>query len=104
MNDRQRREQGTSRVLRASESDDGAFDREFWARVPLADRLAMVWDLVLEYLEWQGQLPGGEPRLQRSVCRIERRPGDLPAQGYEISGKRMAAVGYASVAKPLEIL
>lgn len=27
---------------------------------------------------------------------------DMPAEGYEMSGKRMAAMGYASVSKPPE--
>jgi hypothetical protein len=31
--------------------------------------------MVLEHLEWQGQLHGVEPRLQRHVCRIERLGG-----------------------------
>jgi hypothetical protein len=70
--DRRRRSEATSRLIGLHE-DDGAFDREFWRQISPAERLAMVWDMVLEYLEWRGQLDGGEPRLQRSVCRVERR-------------------------------
>ena len=72
MEDRSRRSGATSRVV-AMHEDDGSFDREFWRQIPPADRMAMVWDMVLEVLEWQGKLDGGEPRLQRSVCRLERR-------------------------------
>ena len=54
--------------------DDGAFDREFWATVPPAERLALVWDMVLEAQEWRGE-SAGQSRLQRSVCRIERGRG-----------------------------
>lgn len=50
---------------------EAEFDREFWARVEPADRLAMVWELTLEYLAWR-QPDAPEPRLQRSVCRVER--------------------------------
>ena len=52
--------------------DDGSFDRAFWQTVPPVQRLEMVWDMVLEYQEWQ-KPNGGQPRLQRPVCRIERR-------------------------------
>lgn len=60
---------GSARILRGA--DDGAFDREFWASIPPQQRLEMMWDLVLEWRAWTGQADG-EPRLQRSVCRIER--------------------------------
>jgi hypothetical protein len=52
--------------------DDGSFDREFWATVLPAKRLKAVWDMVLEFRAWQG-LDGDQPRLQRSICRLERR-------------------------------
>lgn len=70
MSRREERERGTSRVTRLHE-DDGSFDREFWAAVPPATRLELVWDMVLEYSSWRG-LDGDQPRLQRSVCRVER--------------------------------
>jgi hypothetical protein len=52
--------------------DDDSFDRAFWAAMSPSDRLEAVWDLTLEYLAWRGG-DAGEPRLQRSVCRVERR-------------------------------
>jgi hypothetical protein len=54
--------------------DDGSFDREFWTHVAPAKRLALVWDVALDALEWRGQGAGGS-RLQGSVCRLERRRG-----------------------------
>jgi hypothetical protein len=70
MDRRTERLSGTSRLLR--DEDDGAFDREFWNTIAPKDRLALVWDMVLESSAWKGR-PDGEPRLQRSVCRLERR-------------------------------
>jgi hypothetical protein len=67
---RQQRSMGMSRVG-TLHKDDGAFDRQFWARIAPAERLALVWDMVLEAQEWRGQ-SGGQSRLQRSVCRLER--------------------------------
>ena len=72
MDRREERSKGMMRVVGLHE-DDGAFDREFWRTIPPSKRLELVWDMVLEYLEWRG-LNAGEPRLQRSVCRIEQRP------------------------------
>ena len=37
-------------------------------------RFDPVWDMVLEWRAWKGETDG-EPRLQRSVCRVERSPG-----------------------------
>jgi hypothetical protein len=51
--------------------DDGSFDRQFWAAIPPAERLELVWDMALEAQEWRGR-SGGESGLQRSVCRLER--------------------------------
>jgi hypothetical protein len=62
---------GTSRIVRLHE-DDGAFDRDMRLRSSPAERLEEVWGLVLEYLAWRSP-DAGEPRLQRSVCRLERR-------------------------------
>jgi hypothetical protein len=67
----ERRRRGTSRISRLGD-DDGEFDREFWRSVPPDDRLAMVWELVLEHLAWR-QPDAGEPRLVKSVCRVIRR-------------------------------
>jgi hypothetical protein len=71
MDPRERRNTGTSRLIRASE-DDGSFDHAFWAAAGPEARLEAMWDLTLEYLAWT-EPHGGEPRLQRSVCRLERR-------------------------------
>ncbi|MEW5849522.1 MAG: hypothetical protein AB2A00_11960 [Myxococcota bacterium] len=71
MDDVERRRRGTARFVRIKD-DDGSFDLEFWQRLTMQERVEAVWDLTLEYLQWSGQ-DGGEPRLQRSVCRVERR-------------------------------
>jgi hypothetical protein len=70
MDRREQRAAGMSRVATVHD-DDGSFDRQFWARIPAAERLALVWDMALESLEWRRQ-SAGEHRLQRSVCRLER--------------------------------
>lgn len=70
MDRREERSAGTSRLGRLHD-DDRSFDSAFWARVPPAERLALVWDMALEAQEWRGQ-GAAEPRLQRSVCRLER--------------------------------
>jgi hypothetical protein len=71
MDRREQRSAGVSRIV-ALHADDGAFDRDFWRGIPAAERLALVWDMALEALEWRGD-SAGESRLQRSVCRLERR-------------------------------
>jgi hypothetical protein len=68
---RQRRGQATTRVIRLAE-DDGALDRDQWSGSTMAERIAAVWELTLEGLAWTHP-DADEPRLQRSVCRIERR-------------------------------
>jgi hypothetical protein len=73
MDDRERRGQATTRVIRLDE-DDGALDREAWAGSTMEERIAAVWELTLECLAWSDP-DAGEPRLQRSVCRLERRGG-----------------------------
>ena len=49
-----------------------AHDREYWAAIPPDRKLEMVWDLILDHHALQG-LSGDQPRLQRSLCRVERR-------------------------------
>jgi hypothetical protein len=49
-----------------------AHDLEYWTAIPPDRRLEMVWDLTLDMRALQGQT-GDQPRLQRSVCRVERR-------------------------------
>jgi hypothetical protein len=51
--------------------DEVAFDREFWAGVRPEVRLEALWDMVIEGRVWRGEL-GDEPRLQRSVLRVEQ--------------------------------
>lgn len=67
----ERQNRGIIRVI-GLHNDDGSFDRAFWKNIPPAERLAMVWDMVLEFQEWR-KSDGDQSRLQRSVCRIERR-------------------------------
>jgi hypothetical protein len=71
MNREEERRQGTSRLIELHQ-DDGSFDREFWRGLTGERRLEIVWDMALDSLAWRGG-DGGEPRLQRAVCRIERR-------------------------------
>jgi len=66
---RARRAGATTRVLRAELEPFG--DDEI-ARMTPAERMAMVWQLTLECLAWTGA-DADELRLQRSVCRVERR-------------------------------
>ena len=73
MDDHERRGQATTRVIRIDE-DDGAFDRAAWQGSTMEERIAAVWELTLECLAWSDP-NAGEPRLQRSVCRLERRGG-----------------------------
>jgi hypothetical protein len=68
MEARERRAAGTTRLIRLHE-DDACLDHEI--RTTPSERLEAVWGLVLEYLAWRDP-DAGEPRLQRSVCRIER--------------------------------
>jgi hypothetical protein len=70
MDRRSERLAGSVRLLR--EPDDGGFDREFWRSIPPQQRLELTWDMVLEWTAWRVRA-NGEPRLQRSVCRVERR-------------------------------
>ena len=63
-----------SRVLRNHQKDDGSFDLEFWRKVGAEGRFAAAWEMVLEAAAFRGQ-DGGQPRLQRSVTRVVRRPG-----------------------------
>jgi hypothetical protein len=62
-----------STKLTTLHEDDGSFDGAFWQSVPTDQRLELLWDLTLEYSEWRGD-DAGQSRLQRSVCRVQRRP------------------------------
>ena len=54
------------------DDDTRAFDIEFWARVGAEGRFSAAWAMVAETSSMRG-LDGSQPRLQRSVCRIQRR-------------------------------
>jgi hypothetical protein len=70
---REERARGVTRLVKLHE-DDGAFDRDFWRTVSPADRLAMVWQIVLDELALRDP-DAAEPRLDKSVSRIKwRRP------------------------------
>ena len=60
------------RLLRRLEDDDGSFDLEFWQQVGSEGRFAAMHDLVIEAQLMRGG-DACEPRLQRSVVRLERR-------------------------------
>lgn len=62
-----------ARVLRNGMQDDGSFDIEFWRRVGADGRFAAAWEMVCEADAIRGVQNAREPRLQRSVLRIERR-------------------------------
>lgn len=59
-------------VRKGSLKDNDRLNDEYWAEVPHHERLAMVWDLVCDNAKWSGH-DAAEPRLQRSVLRVERR-------------------------------
>lgn len=63
-----------SRVLRDGEQDDGSFDLAFWQAVGAEGIFAAAWEMVSELRAFRGE-DGDEPRLQRSVVRVERRGG-----------------------------
>lgn len=54
-------------------ADEAAFDRSFWASIPGAEKVEMLWDMVLEAMTVKGQTDHGELRLQRTVGRVLRR-------------------------------
>jgi hypothetical protein len=62
-----------ARVLRNGAQDDRSFDIEFWRRVGADGRFAAAWEMVCQADAIRGVQSAREPRLQRSVLRIERR-------------------------------
>jgi hypothetical protein len=60
-----------ARVLRGV-PDDGLFDLDFWAAIGDQGRFAAAWQMVVEADLMRGG-DGREPRLQRSVCSLQRR-------------------------------
>jgi hypothetical protein len=57
----------------ASHAEAHAADLAYWRTVTPDVRLETVWDLALDFIDIQGQR-GDQSGLQRSVCRVERRP------------------------------
>jgi hypothetical protein len=47
------------------------FDDAFWKALGPEARLLVLWDMVLEREAWTGER-GDQPRLQRSVLRVQR--------------------------------
>jgi len=68
----ERRKQGISRIVALHEPEA----RELNSYIDLSPqaRMESLWDLTLEYLAWTNPNER-EPRLQRSVCHLERRAG-----------------------------
>jgi len=58
----------TSRVIRLG---DSAGDDADWETATPEERINAVWELTLLCFAWQGHQTG-EPRLQRSVSRVQR--------------------------------
>ena len=67
----ERRRQGTSRISRLHDPDSG--DMFSIPDSTPQTRMEALWDLTLEYLAWMHP-DEREPRLQRSICHVERRP------------------------------
>lgn len=59
-------------VRKGTLADSDRMSAEFWAEVPPQERMALVWDMVLEHRAWRTP-DAGELRFQRSVLRVERR-------------------------------
>ena len=64
----QNRKYTTARVIRPG---DPPRDDEGWETATPEERINAVWELTLLCLAWQGDQTG-EPRLQRSVSRVQR--------------------------------
>jgi hypothetical protein len=70
MHPEERRTQGTSRIVRLH--DQIAYEPDLLAASTPQARMEALWDLTLEYLAWTHPNEC-ESRLQRSICRLERR-------------------------------
>ena len=68
----ERRKHGSSHIIRLH--DPMNQDLEVLAGSSPQARMEALWDLTLEYLIWIHS-DEREPRLQRSICRVERRQG-----------------------------
>ena len=52
-------------------ADAERFDAAFWAAMSGDQKVEALWTMVLEARVLKG-MDGDEPRLQRSVCRVQR--------------------------------
>ena len=68
---KQRKVQGQR--ARRGEAGERAFDQRFWREQGPEARFAAAWEMVSEVRLIRGE-DGRQPRLQRSVQRIQRRP------------------------------
>jgi hypothetical protein len=66
----ERRRNWTGRVIRPGE-DQRIADAEFWRRMTPDERIAVLWDMVLEAEAWKGD-HGNQLRLRRTVVRVQR--------------------------------
>lgn len=62
-----------TRLLRLRKKDR-SFDLEFWQKVGAAGRIAAAWEMVCEVAAIRG-IDADQPRLQRTVERLQRRAG-----------------------------
>ena len=61
----------SARLVRQG-ADEYEFDAQFWRELGPKARLEALWDMVLEAQAWKGR-DVDQPRLQRSVLRVEHR-------------------------------
>ena len=61
----------TSRVIRDGQIEPSANE---WLDASVEERIEAVWTLTRLCLDWKDQL-AGEPRLQRTVTRLQRAQG-----------------------------
>jgi hypothetical protein len=74
MRERSRKERGIVARLSRQGDEEEVFDRAFWESVAATVKLEVLWDMVIEARIWRGE-HGDEPRLQRSVLRVQRGGG-----------------------------
>jgi len=60
----------TVRVAHSWEEEE-RLDREWWEQFSPRQKMEMLWGMTLDYLAFKGVKD--EPRLQRSICRLQRR-------------------------------
>ena len=62
----------TVRVAHSWQEEE-RLDREWWAKFTPDQKVAMLWGMTMDFLAFKGVRD--EPRLQRSVCSVQRRRG-----------------------------